>query len=59
MPEANSEEKQGVPEDMEETVMPLNPKIQVALQAMENMGFNIIKSKWYGGVKKTVAVCFN
>jgi len=40
VPERNSEEKQGVPEYMEETVMPLSPKIQVALQAMENMGFN-------------------
>merc|ERR1712018_146155 len=40
VPETNSEENQGVPEDMEETVMPLSPKIQVALQAMENMGFN-------------------
>ena len=28
------------PEAMEETVMPLSPKIKVALQAMENMGFN-------------------
>merc|ERR1719278_910058 len=40
VPETNSEEKQSLPEDMEETVMPLSPKIQVALQAMENMGFN-------------------
>merc|ERR1712066_589141 len=40
VPETNSKEKQGVQEDMEETVMPLSPKIQVALQAMENMGFN-------------------
>jgi hypothetical protein len=29
-----------VQEAMEETVMPLSPKIKVALQAMENMGFN-------------------
>merc|ERR1712004_586197 len=28
------------PEAMEETIMPLSPKIKVALQAMENMGFN-------------------
>merc|ERR1712047_116277 len=43
----NSSESKGVQEDsnaeteaMEETVMPLSPKIKVALQAMENMGFN-------------------
>merc|ERR1712004_912876 len=29
-----------VQEALEETVMPLSPKIKVALQAMENMGFN-------------------
>merc|ERR1719291_1435922 len=29
-----------VQEAMEETVMPLSPKIKIALQAMENMGFN-------------------
>jgi hypothetical protein len=29
-----------VQEAMEETVMPLRPKIKIALQAMENMGFN-------------------
>merc|ERR1712047_213529 len=43
----NSSESKGCQEDsnpepeaMEETVMPLSPKIKVALQAMENMGFN-------------------
>merc|ERR1719367_950270 len=44
----NSSKVQGVQEEsnpdlveaMEETVMPLSPKIKVALQAMENMGFN-------------------
>jgi len=40
VPEIDSTEKHGVPEAMEETVMPLSPKINVALQAMENMGFN-------------------
>jgi len=40
VPKIDSVEKQGVPEAMEETVMPLSPKIKVALQAMENMGFN-------------------
>merc|ERR1712203_518213 len=29
-----------VQEALEETVMPLSPKIKIALQAMENMGFN-------------------
>ena len=29
-----------VQEAMEETIMPLSPKIKIALQAMENMGFN-------------------
>merc|ERR1712012_1490606 len=29
-----------VQEAMEETQMPISPKIKVALQAMENMGFN-------------------
>jgi len=44
----NSSKVQGVQEEsnpdlveaMEETVMPLSPKVKVALQAMENMGFN-------------------
>merc|ERR1712130_664850 len=39
-PETNSTQKKDAPEAMEETVMPLSPKIKVALQAMENMGFN-------------------
>jgi len=39
-PETDSTQKKDEPEAMEETVMPLSPKIKVALQAMENMGFN-------------------
>ena len=33
-------ENQDASEAMEEAAMPLSPKIKVALQAMENMGFN-------------------
>merc|ERR1712130_685321 len=39
-PETDCTQKKDAPEAMEETVMPLSPKIKVALQAMENMGFN-------------------
>jgi len=36
----NSNIEKDVQEAMEETQMPISPKIKVALQAMENMGFN-------------------
>jgi len=34
------EDDEDAPEAMEEAEMPLSPKVKVALQAMENMGFN-------------------